>query len=117
MLIFNYTTEFLKNKLAFLDILSTLKKIYAWEGNDMKSTGIVRKLDDLGRVCIPREIRRTLDIAENGALEIYVDGDRIMLVKYEPKFSCIVCGNVDEGKVFRGKNICNKCLAAISEVP
>jgi transcriptional pleiotropic regulator of transition state genes len=50
----------------------------------MKSTGIVRRIDDLGRVVIPKEIRRNLDIAESDPMEIYVDGDRIMLRKYEP---------------------------------
>lgn len=50
----------------------------------MKSTGIVRKVDELGRVVIPIELRRTLDIAEKDSLEIYVDGDRVILRKYEP---------------------------------
>jgi AbrB family transcriptional regulator, transcriptional pleiotropic regulator of transition state genes len=56
----------------------------------MKSTGIVRKVDELGRVVIPIELRRTLGIGEKDALEIYVDGERIMLKKYEP--ACIFCG-------------------------
>ena len=56
----------------------------------MKSTGIVRKVDELGRVVLPIELRRTLDIAEKDALEIYVDSDRIVLRKYEP--ACIFCG-------------------------
>jgi len=50
----------------------------------MKSTGIVRKVDELGRIVIPMELRRTLDIAEKDPLEIYTDGDRIVLRKYEP---------------------------------
>ena len=53
----------------------------------MKSTGIVRKMDDLGRVVIPIELRRTLEIAEKDPLEIYVDGNMIILKKYEP--ACI----------------------------
>ncbi|HBT48555.1 MAG TPA: AbrB family transcriptional regulator, partial [Caldanaerobacter subterraneus] len=59
----------------------------------LKSTGIVRKVDELGRVVIPIELRRTLNIAERDALEIYVDGEQIVLKKYEP--ACIFCGNAE----------------------
>jgi AbrB family transcriptional regulator, transcriptional pleiotropic regulator of transition state genes len=75
----------------------------------MKSTGIVRKVDELGRVVIPIELRRTLGIGEKDALEIYVDGDRIILKKYEP--ACIFCGQADEIIHFKGKNICPSCIA------
>lgn len=74
----------------------------------MKSTGIVRKVDELGRVVIPIELRRTLDIAEKDALEIYVDSDRIILRKYEP--ACVFCGNADDIMNFKGKNVCKHCL-------
>ncbi len=74
----------------------------------MKSTGIVRKVDELGRVVIPIELRRTLGIGEKDALEIYVDGERIMLKKYEP--ACIFCGNADHVKYFKGKIVCSECL-------
>ena len=57
----------------------------------MKSTGIVRKVDELGRIVLPIELRRTLDIAEKDAIEIYVDGASIILKKYEP--TCIFCGD------------------------
>ena len=67
----------------------------------MKSTGIVRKVDELGRVVIPIELRRTLRIEEKDALEIYVDGERIILKKYEP--ACIFCGNAENVRNFRGK--------------
>lgn len=76
----------------------------------MKSTGIVRKVDELGRVVIPIELRRTLDIEEKDALEIYVDADRIILRKYEPACSCVFCGNADEVTNFKGKNVCKECL-------
>jgi transcriptional pleiotropic regulator of transition state genes len=79
----------------------------------MKSTGIVRKVDELGRVVIPIELRRTLDIEEKDALEIYVDSDRIILRKYEP--ACVFCGNADEIINFKGKNICQECLTAMGE--
>lgn len=74
----------------------------------MKSTGIVRKVDELGRVVIPIELRRTLDIAIKDALEIYVDGENIILKKYAP--ACIFCGNAKDVEVFKGKNICPNCL-------
>ena len=74
----------------------------------MKSLGIVRKIDELGRIVLPIELRRTLDIAEKDALEIYVSDDSIILKKYEP--SCIFCGNSKDVVSFKGKNICPKCL-------
>lgn len=77
----------------------------------MKSTGIVRKVDELGRVVIPIELRRTLNIAEKDALEIYVDGEQIILKKYEP--ACIFCGQAKDVLQYKGKNICSKCLDEI----
>jgi len=74
----------------------------------MKSTGIVRKVDELGRIVLPVELRRTLDIAEKDSLEIYVDDDRIILKKYEP--TCVFCGSSKDVLSFKGKNICSVCL-------
>lgn len=74
----------------------------------MKSTGIVRKVDELGRIVLPIELRRTLDIAERDALEIYVDGASIVLRKYQP--ACVFCGDSKDVSVFRGKNVCAECL-------
>ncbi|MBS4221111.1 AbrB/MazE/SpoVT family DNA-binding domain-containing protein [Bacillus sp. FJAT-49711] len=65
----------------------------------MKSTGIVRKVDELGRVVIPIELRRTLGIGEKDALEIYVDDDKIILKKYKPSMTCHITGNVSEDNV------------------
>ncbi|OXT07362.1 AbrB family transcriptional regulator [Thermoanaerobacterium thermosaccharolyticum] len=79
----------------------------------MKSTGIVRKVDELGRVVIPIELRRTLNIAERDALEIYVDGEQIVLKKYEP--ACIFCGNAENVVNYKGKNICKNCLDDIKK--
>ncbi|MFC0274251.1 AbrB/MazE/SpoVT family DNA-binding domain-containing protein [Metabacillus herbersteinensis] len=62
----------------------------------MKSTGIVRKVDELGRVVIPIELRRTLGIAEKDALEIYVDEDKIILKKYKANMTCQVTGEVSD---------------------
>ncbi len=75
----------------------------------MKATGIVRKVDELGRVVIPIELRRTLGIAERDALEIYTDEDRIVLRKYEPTCTCIFCGSADDVSLFKGRNVCKKC--------
>lgn len=74
----------------------------------MKSTGIVRKVDELGRIVLPIELRRTLDIAEKDSLEIYTDGTSIVLKKYQP--SCVFCDESKDIRVFRGKNVCTKCI-------
>ena len=80
----------------------------------MKSTGIVRKVDELGRVVLPIELRRSLDIEEKDALEIYVDGNSVILKKYEP--DCIFCGNARDVVNFKGKNICSTCLKDMKKV-
>lgn len=74
----------------------------------MKSTGIIRKVDELGRIVLPIELRRTLDIAERDELEIYMENDRIILQKFEP--SCIFCASSRELMSFRGKNVCMDCI-------
>lgn len=80
----------------------------------MKSTGIVRKVDELGRIVLPSEMRRTLDIEEKDALEIYVEGSSVILKKYKP--SCIFCDTTKDIVVFKGKNICPKCLKELKEL-
>ena len=79
----------------------------------MKSTGIVRKVDELGRVVLPIELRRTLDIAEKDALEIYVDGSTIILKKYEP--ACIFCNDARDVISYKGKNICQTCMKELKK--
>ena len=80
----------------------------------MKSTGIVRKVDELGRVVIPIEIRNKFDIVEKDPIEIYVDGSSIILKKYEP--NCIFCGNTKNLLEYKDKLICDKCSKKISEL-
>ena len=80
----------------------------------MKSTGIVRKVDELGRVVLPIELRRTLGIEVKDSLEIYVDGSQIILKKYEP--ACIFCGNAKDVLSIKGKNICRSCLKDIGDM-
>jgi transcriptional pleiotropic regulator of transition state genes len=79
----------------------------------MKSTGIVRKIDDLGRIVLPIELRRTLNIADRDTVEIYVDNDTIVLRKYQP--SCVFCGHDKNVLEYRGKNICQSCIEALKE--
>ena len=78
----------------------------------MKSTGVVRKVDELGRIVLPIELRRTYNIEEKDALEIYVDGENIILKKYEP--ACIFCGDAKNVNNYKGKNICSVCLTELS---
>ncbi|HYE11503.1 MAG TPA: AbrB/MazE/SpoVT family DNA-binding domain-containing protein [Patescibacteria group bacterium] len=80
---------------------------------EVKSTGIVRKVDELGRVVIPIELRRTLNIEEKDSLEIYVDGEHIILKKYEP--ACIFCSNAKDIVVYKGKNICPACMSELKK--
>ena len=74
----------------------------------MKSTGIVRKVDELGRIVIPKELRNILNIEEKNSLEIYVDGEHIILKKYEP--ACIFPGNAKDAQMYKGKIICPACM-------
>jgi transcriptional pleiotropic regulator of transition state genes len=80
----------------------------------MKSTGIVRKVDELGRVVLPIELRRTLGIGEKDALEIYVDAEKIILKKYAP--ACIFCGSADGIQQYHGKNICAECAIDLGKL-
>ena len=80
----------------------------------MKSTGIVRKIDDLGRIVLPIELRRVLDIDKDSSLEIYVDSDSIVLKKYQP--ACIFCGSSEEDAQNQDRNIYAKCREAIGSI-
>lgn len=74
----------------------------------MKATGIVRKVDELGRIVLPMELRRTLNIQKEDPVEIFVDDDKIVLRKYEP--ACVFCGNAKDVQVIKGKNVCKNCI-------
>ena len=80
----------------------------------MKSTGIIRKVDELGRIVIPIELRSQFNIAERDPIEIFVDGDSIILKKYEK--SCLFCNNTKKLSEYKGKLICNKCLNQIKNI-
>ena len=78
----------------------------------MKSTGIVRRVDELGRVVIPIELRNQFDISEKDPIEIYVDGSTIILKKYEP--NCVFCGNTKSLISYKDKLVCSKCAEKLS---
>lgn len=78
----------------------------------MKSTGIVRKVDELGRIVLPIELRRILDIAERDELEIFMENDRIILQKYES--SCVFCSSTQGLVSYKGKNVCQTCARNIT---
>lgn len=82
----------------------------------MKSTGMVRKVDDLGRVVLPKELRQMLGIEKKGELdacvEIFVDGDAIVLKKYEP--ACMFCGEAADIITFKGRRICPTCIQKLN---
>lgn len=80
----------------------------------MKATGIVRKVDELGRVVLPIELRRNLNIEIKDPLEIYVDGEMIILKKYAP--ACIFCGNAKDVTRVHDKNICKDFLDDIKQL-
>lgn len=77
----------------------------------MKSTGFVKKIDELGRILIPKELRSSMELDTKDALEMFVDGDRIVLQKYQP--ACIFCNNADEILFFEGRRICTSCLSKL----
>nr|WP_330401012.1 AbrB/MazE/SpoVT family DNA-binding domain-containing protein [Sporanaerobium hydrogeniformans] len=80
----------------------------------VKSTGIVRKVDELGRVVLPIELRRNLDINEKDALEIFVDDDRIILKKYEP--ADIFNGSMDDLVDYKGKKVAKKTIVELAKL-
>ncbi len=77
----------------------------------MKSTGIIRRVDELGRVVLPIELRNKFGITEKDPMEIYVDGSSIILKKYEP--NCVFCGSSKKVTTFQDKVICEKCIGNI----
>jgi transcriptional pleiotropic regulator of transition state genes len=80
----------------------------------MKATGIVRKVDDLGRVVLPMELRKTFGIKEGDPLEIYVDGSHIILKQYRG-MGCVFCGTVSDVQV-EGKPVCKECIGLIKAI-
>ncbi len=80
----------------------------------MKATGMVRKVDELGRIVIPMEIRASMGVQFKDPMEIFVEEDRIVLKKYTP--SCLFCKNTENLKDFNDKRICPSCLERLKEL-
>lgn len=110
MLSFVYKDKKNLHKSLYFKIFSSYLVIT--EESHMKSTGIVRPIDTLGRFVLPKEIRDTMELQTKDPLEIFVEGEKIILKKYQP--SCIFCANADEVTYFKGKLICRDCLKALS---
>ncbi len=79
----------------------------------MRSTGIFRRIDSLGRFVLPKELRRHLDINQNDYLQIFTDGDAIILKKSQ--LSCILCGNSEDLVDHQDKKICRRCIAELAK--
>lgn len=79
----------------------------------MKATGIVRKIDELGRIVLPVELRRTLHIDDKSAVEIYTENNRIILKKHQP--TCIFCGSSDALHTFSGQSVCTSCIRQLCQ--
>jgi transcriptional pleiotropic regulator of transition state genes len=80
----------------------------------MKSTGIVRPIDQLGRIVLPKELRETLGISPRDSLEIFIENEKIILKKYVP--NCCFCGNDEDMTLFHGKLICGSCVRKLGSL-
>ena len=80
----------------------------------MKSIGIVRKVDGLGRVVIPKELRKTMDINTQDPMEIYVEGNNIIFKKYSP--GCSFCNSMEETIEFKGQTLCKNCISKLKDM-
>ena len=79
----------------------------------MKSTGIIRKVDELGRIVLPIELRRTMDIEERDRVEIYLEGDLIIVRKFEQ--TCLFCGTARNLIAFKEKSACRDCIRVLNK--
>ena len=79
----------------------------------MKATGIVRRIDELGRIVLPIELRRTMDIEERDGVEIYLEGDLIIVRKFEQ--TCLFCGTARYLIAFKEKSVCRDCIRALNK--
>ncbi len=78
----------------------------------MKSTGIVRRIDELGRIVLPIELRNKMDIKTKDSIEIFVEDDKIILKKYVP--ACLFCGNADDVIYYKNKLVCKHCIEELN---
>ena len=80
----------------------------------MRSTGIFRRIDSLGRFVLPKELRKSLDINQNDYLQIFLEGDSIILRKSQVR--CIICGETENLAEYRDKKVCRKCIAELQKI-
>lgn len=80
----------------------------------MKATGITRKIDELGRIVLPKELRKTLGIEPGTPIEIYTEDDMIILKKFENR--CVLCGSTADVADVKGKKVCKKCIADLKSL-
>lgn len=81
----------------------------------MKSTGMVRPIDKMGRVVIPKEMRAMLNLKDNvDSMEIYMDGDMIIMKKYNP--TCVFCNEISKGVKYAGYNVCSNCIEHLKDL-
>lgn len=107
--------NFLHFMLFFTFTCVTMRANIQMEGiRNMKSTGIIRKIDELGRVVIPIELRNKFNLSEKDPIEIYVDGSSIILKKYES--NCIFCGKSENLKEYKDKQVCDNCLKKLTSL-
>ena len=79
----------------------------------MKTTGIIRKIDELGRIVLPVELRKKMGIGQHDAIEIYVDGDKVILKKHGNE--CVFCGASKDLLEYKGKSVCASCIRNLSK--
>ncbi|GIO86367.1 SpoVT/AbrB family regulatory protein [Paenibacillus faecis] len=80
----------------------------------MKPAGVVRKVDQLGRIVLPKSLRKRYQMNEGDPVEILVQGDHIILERYRPK--CVFCGSMEQVSDFRERCICNQCLIEMNRL-
>ncbi|MBO5653256.1 MAG: AbrB/MazE/SpoVT family DNA-binding domain-containing protein [Clostridia bacterium] len=80
----------------------------------MKDTGIVRVIDEMGRLVLPKEMRRKMDIESGDEIEFFTEGDRIVLRKFQP--ACLFCGGDVALTEYKGKRICGRCLDELKQM-
>ena len=80
----------------------------------MKALGMVRPIDNLGRVVLPAELRKMMDLEKDTPVEIFVDEDKIILKKYQP--ACAFCGSVEDTITFKGKLVCRECAEKLGKI-
>jgi len=80
----------------------------------MKSTGIVRRVDEFGRISLPVEMRKTMGLEEKSPVEFFVEGNAIIIKKYAP--SCVFCGETERVVEYLGKLVCKNCIKTLSEL-